>query len=166
MKSLGERLVAGLKSWRSRKKSTLPDELPDAGPEASESPEYPDPILPTRISIKVTTKDPDEVSDKAIRQAEQAPLQEVLSSAEEPQAPEEPPLDVEPEQKEERADEAITLRPVPKSPQKQRRVRKLGPKTEDGPVTDEELEELEAENARLKLLLNERLKAKQGGSEN
>jgi len=166
MKSLGQRLVAGLKNWRSRKKSTLSDELPAAGPAASESPEQLDPILPTRLSIKVTTKDPDEVSDKATRQAERAPLQEVLSSAEEPQAPEEPPVDVKPERKEERVDEAITLPHVPKSPQKQRRVRKLGPKNEDGPVTDEELEELEAENARLKLLLNERLKAKQGGSDN
>ena len=166
MKSLGRRLVAGLKSWRSRKKSPLPDELPDAGPAASESPEQLDPILPTRLSIKVTTKDPDEENDKATRQAERAPLPEVLSSTEEQKAPEEPPLDVEPEQKEERANEAITLPPVPKSPQKQRRVRKPGPKTEDGPVTDEELAELEAENARLKLLLNEQLKAKQGGSEN
>ena len=33
-------------------------------------------------------------------------------------------------------------------------------------MTDEELEELEAENARLKLSLNEQLKAKQDGSEN
>jgi cell shape-determining protein MreC len=39
-------------------------------------------------------------------------------------------------------------------------------KTEDGPVTDEELEELEAENARLRLLLNERLKPNEDGSEN
>ena len=166
MKSLGERLVAGLKSWRSRKKPALPEEMPDAGPEASETPEQPDPILPTRLSIKVTTKDPDEVSDKATRQAERAPLQEVVSPTEDPPAHEEPSVVVKSERKEERADEAITLPPVPKSPQKQRRVRKPGPKTEDGPVTDEELEELEAENARLKLLLNEQLKAKQVGSEN
>ncbi|TCQ73058.1 hypothetical protein EDF68_11922 [Ochrobactrum sp. BH3] len=166
MKSLGERLVAGLKSWRSRKKSTLPDELPDAGPEASESPEHPDPILPTRLSTKVTTKDPDEVSDKATRQAERAPLQEVLSSAEEPQAPEDPPVNVKPVQKEEQADETITLLPVPRSPQKRPRAKMPNSKTEDGPVTNEELQELEAENARLKLLLNERLKAKQDGSEN
>ena len=166
MKSLGQRLVAGLKSWRSRKKSTLPDELPDAGPEASESLEYPDPILPTRLSIKVTTKDPDEVSDKATRQVELTPLQELLSSVEVPQAPEEPPVDVQPERKEERIDEAITLPPVPKSPQKRPRAKRPSPKTEDGSVTDEELEELEAENARLKHLLNEQLKAKQDGSEN
>ena len=106
--------------------------------------EQPDPILPTRLSIKVTTKDPDEESDKATRQTERAPLQELLSSTEEPQAPEDPPVNVKPERKEERADEAITLPQVPKSPQNQRRVRKPGPKTEDGPVTDEELEELEA----------------------
>lgn len=163
MKSLGERLVARLKSWRS-KKPALPEEMPDAGPKASESPEQLDPILPTRLSIKVTTKDPDEVSDKVTRQAERVPLQEVLSSTEELQAPEEPPVDVKPELKVERAAEAITLPPVPKSPQKQRRVRKPGPKTEDMPVTDEELEELEAENARLKLLLNKRLQSKQDGS--
>ncbi len=165
MRSLGERLVARLKSWRS-KKSALPDEKPDAGPEASKSPEQPDPILPKRLSIKVTTKDPDEVSDKATRQAERAPLQEVLSSAEEPQAPEDPPVNVKPEQKEDQADETITLPPVPKSPQKRPRAKRPSPKTEDGSVTDEDLEELEAENARLKLLLNERLQAKQGGSEN
>ncbi|MFK3668308.1 hypothetical protein ACI2JN_24025 [Ochrobactrum teleogrylli] len=144
----------------------MSDELPDAGPAASESAEQLDPILPTRLSIKVTTKDPDEENDKATRQVELTPFQEVLSSTEEQKAPEEPSVVVKSERKEERADETITLPPVPKSPQKQRRVRKPGPKTEDGPVTDEELEELEAENARLKLLLNEQLKAKQDGSEN
>jgi hypothetical protein len=166
MKSLGQRLVAGLKSWRSRKKSTSPDELPDAGPEASESPEHPDPILPTRLSIKVTTKDPDEGNGKMTRQVEPIAISEVLSSGEGPEVPQDAPVVVEPERKEERADEAITLPPVPKSPQKRLRVRKPGAKTEDGPVTDEELEELEAENARLKLLLNEQLKVKQDGSEN
>ncbi len=70
MKSLGKRLVAGLKSWRSRKKSALPDEMPDAGPTASESPEQLDPILPTRLSIKVTTKDPDEENGKTTRPVE------------------------------------------------------------------------------------------------
>jgi len=90
----------------------------------------------------------------------------VLSSAEEPKVPQEAPVVVEPERKEEGIDEILASPPVLKSPQKQRRVRKPGPLTEDGPVTDEELEELEAENARLKLLLNERLKAKQHGSEN
>ena len=166
MKSLGQRLVAGLKSWRSRKKPALPEEMPDAGPEVSETPEQPDPILPTRLSIKVTTKATDEENDKATRQVELAPHQEVLSTTEEPQAPEDPPVDVKPKRKVERAEEAITLPSVPKSPQKQRRVRKLVSKTEEGPVTDEELEKLEAENARLKLLLNEQLKTKQGGSEN
>lgn len=166
MKSLGERLVARLKNWRSKKKSTLPDEMPDAGPATSESPEQPEPILPTRLSIKVTTKDSDEESDKAIRQVELAPLQEVLSFAEEPKVPQEAPVVVEPERKEEGIDEILASPPVPKSPQKRPRAKRPSPKTEDGPVTDEELEELEAENARLKLLLNERLKAKQSGSEN
>ncbi|EEQ94573.1 hypothetical protein CN884_04985 [Ochrobactrum sp. 30A/1000/2015] len=166
MKSLGKRLIAGLKSWRSRKKPALPDEMPDAGPAASESPEQPEPILPTRLSIKVTTKDPDEESDKAIRQVELAPLQEVLSFAEEPKVPQEAPVVVEPERKEEGIDETVTLPPIRKSPQKRLRAKRPSSKTEDGPVTDEELEELEAENARLKLLLNERLKAKQDGSEN
>ena len=166
MKSLGERLVARLKNWRSRKKSTLPDELPDAGPAAGESSEQPEPILPTRLSIKVTTKDPDERSGKAAQKVEPVAFSEVLSFAEEPKVPQEVTVVVEPERKEEGIDEILASPPVLKSPQKQRRVRKPGPKTEDGPVTDEELEELEAENARLKLLLNERLKAKQGGSEN
>jgi len=166
MKSLGQRLVAGLKSWRSRKNSALPEVMPDAGPEVSESPEQPEPILPTRLSIKVTTKDFDEENDKATPQVELAPHQEVLSTIEEPQAPDDPPVDVKPERKVKRAEEAITLPSVPKSPQKQRRVRKLVSKTEEGLVTDEELEKLEAENARLKLLLNEQLKTKQGGSEN
>ncbi|MBA8862487.1 hypothetical protein FHW19_004233 [Ochrobactrum anthropi] len=166
MKSLGQRLVAGLKSWRSRKKSTLPDELPDARSAASASPEQLDPIMPTHESIKVTTKDPDEVSDKATRQVEQAPLRAVLSPTEDPPAAEEPSVVVKPERKEERADEATTLPPVPKSPQKRPRAKRPGPKIENGPVTDEELEALEAENVRLKLLLNERLKAKQDGSDN
>ena len=166
MKSLGERLVAGLKSWRSRKKSALPDEMPDAGPAASESPEQLDPILPTRLSIKVTTKDPDEGSGKTTGQVEPVAFSEVLSSAEEPKLPQETPVAVEPERKEERIDETVALPPVPKSPQKQPRAKMPNSKTEDGPVTNEELQELEAENARLKLLLNERLKAKQDGSEN
>lgn len=79
MKSLGERLVARLKNWRSRKKSALPDELPDAGPAASESPEQLDPILPTRLSIKVTTKDPDERNGKAAQKVEPVAFSEVLS---------------------------------------------------------------------------------------
>ncbi|MEN4966840.1 hypothetical protein ABE562_20360 [Brucella intermedia] len=166
MKTLGERLVARLKNWRSRKKSTLPDELTDAGPAAGESSEQPEPILPTRLSIKVTTNEPDERNGKAAQKVERVAFSEVLSFAEEPKVPQEVPVVVEPERKEEGIDEVLASPPVLKSPQKQRRVRKPGPKTEDGPVTDEELEELEAENARLKLLLNERLKAKQGGSEN
>ena len=167
MKSLGKRLVARLKNWRSRKKSTLPDELPDAGPAAGESSEQPESILATRLSIKVTTTDPDEINGKAAApKVEPVASSEVLSSAEEPKVPQEAPVVVEPERKEEGIDEILASPPVLKSPQKQRRVRKPGPLTEDGPVTDEELEELEAENARLKLLLNERLKAKQNCSEN
>ncbi|KAB2785428.1 hypothetical protein ACRS7F_24570 [Brucella anthropi] len=166
MKSLGERLVARLKNWRSRKKSALPDELPDAGPAASESPEQLDPILPTRLSIKVTTKDPDERNGKAAQKVEPVAFSEVLSSAEESKVPQEAPVVVEPERKKERIDETVTLPPIRKSPQKWLRAKRPGSKTEDGPVTDVELEELEAENARLKLLLNERLKAKQDGSEN
>ncbi|WP_435655757.1 hypothetical protein [Brucella pituitosa] len=163
MKSLGERLVAGLKNWRSRKKSALPDEMPDAGPAASESPEQLDHILPTRLSTKVTTKDPDEGNDKTTGRVELADSPEMLSPVEEPQAPQEAPVVVEPERKE-GTDEILASPPALKSPQKQPRARKPGPKTEDGPVTDEELEELEAENARLRLLLNERQKAKQDGS--
>ncbi|KAB2784143.1 hypothetical protein F9K97_18890 [Brucella anthropi] len=167
MKSLGERLVARLKSWRSRKRSALPNEKPDAEPTAGESSEQPEPILPTRLSIRVTTTDPDEINGKAAApKVESVAFSEVLSFAEEPKVPQKAPVVVEPERKEEGIDEILASPPVLKSPQKQRRVRKPGPKTEDGPVTDEELEELEAENARLKLLLNERLKAKQDGSEN
>ena len=163
MKSLGERLVAGLKSWRSRKKSALPDEMPDAGPAASESPEQLDHILPTRLSTKVTTKDPDEGNDKTTGRVELADSPEMLSPVEEPQAPQKAPVVVEPERKE-RTDDPVILSPVPKSPQKRLRTKIPSPKTGDGPVTDEELEELEAENARLRLLLNERQKAKQDGS--
>ncbi|MCK4207572.1 hypothetical protein J3U99_22745 [Brucella pituitosa] len=166
MKSLGKRLVAGLKSWRSKKKSTLPDKTPDAGPVAGESSEQPLPILPTRLSIKVTTKDPDEENAKTTRPVDLAPFPEVLSPTEEPQVPQEAPVGMEPERKEEGIVETVALPPVPKSPPKRYRAKRPSSKTEDGPVTDEELEELEAENARLKLLLNERLKAKQDGSEN
>lgn len=166
MKSLGERLVARLKSWRSRKKSTLPDELPDAGPAAGDSSEQPEPMLPKRLSIKVTTKDPDEKNGKAAQKVEPVAFYEVLSSAEEPKVPQEAPVVVEPERKEEGIDEILASPPVLKSPQKRPRGKLPSPKTEDGPVTDEDLEELEADNARLKLLLNERLKAKQDGSEN
>ncbi|KAB0567751.1 hypothetical protein [Brucella pituitosa] len=163
MKSLGERLVAGLKNWRSRKKSALPDEVVDADPATSQSPEQLDHILPTRLSIKVTTKDPDQGNDKTTGRVEPTDFPEMLSPVEEPQAPQEAPVVVESERKE-GTDEILAPPPVLKSPQKQPRARKPGPKTEDGPVTDEVLEELEAENARLRLLLNERLKAKQEGS--
>ncbi|MBJ6723059.1 hypothetical protein I2750_23175 [Bacillus sp. PR5] len=167
MKSLGKRLVARLKNWRSRKKSTLPDELPDAGPAAGESSEQPESILATRLSIKVTTTDPDEINGKAAApKVEPVASSEVLSSAEEPKVPQEAPVVVEPERKEEGIDEILASPPVLKSLQKRPRAKRPNPKPEDGPVTDEELEELEAENARLKLLLNERLKAKQDGSEN
>ncbi|MBO1042388.1 hypothetical protein [Brucella pituitosa] len=162
MKSLGERLVAGLKNWRSRKKSALPDEMVDADPATSQSPEQPDHILPTRLSTKVTTKDPDEGSDKTTGRVELADSPKMLSPVEEPQAPQEAPVVVEPERKE-RTDDPVILSPVPKSPQKRLRTKIPSPKTEDGRVTDEELEELEAENARLRLLLNERQKAKQDG---
>jgi hypothetical protein len=165
MKSLGERLVAGLKSWRSRKKSALPDEMPDAGPAASESSEQLDPVLPTRLSIKVTTKDPDEGNDKTTGRVELADSPEMLWPVEELQASQEAPVVVEPERKE-RTDDPVILSPVLKSPQKQPRAKMPNSKTEDGPVTDEELEELEAENARLRLLLNERLKPNEDGSEN
>jgi len=167
MKSLGERLVARLKSWRSRKRSALPNEKPDAEPAADESSEQPEPILPTRLSIKVTTKDPDERNGKAAApKVEPVASSEVLSFAEEPEVLQEGPVVVEPERKEEGIDEILASPPVPKSLQKRPRAKRPNPKPEDGPVTDEELEELEAENARLKLLLNERLKARQHGSEN
>ena len=165
MKSLGERLVAGLKNWRSRKKSALPDEVVDADPATSQSPEQLDHILPTRLSTKVTAKYPDEENDKTMGRVELADFPEMFSPVEEPQPSQEAPNEVEPERKE-RTDEILVSPPVLKSPQKQPRARKPGAKAEDGPVTDEELEELEAENARLRLLLNERLKAKQDGSEN
>ncbi|WP_408914427.1 hypothetical protein [Brucella pseudogrignonensis] len=141
MKSLGQRLFARLKSWLSRKKSALPDEIPNAGPVASKSPEQLDPILPTRLSIKDPMRDPEKGSGETSRQ-------------------------VEPEGKEERLVETVNLTPVSRSPQKQLRARKPDPQTEERPVTDAELEELQAENARLKLLLNERLKAKRDGSDN
>ncbi|HHV67685.1 hypothetical protein CN878_22590 [Ochrobactrum sp. 695/2009] len=53
---------------------------------------------------------------------------------------------------------AATVSPVAASPRKQSRLRK--PKTTVERVTDEELAELEAENAKLKLLLQESLSAK------
>ncbi|WP_286167661.1 hypothetical protein [Ochrobactrum sp. 3-3] len=135
----------------------MPNEKPDAELTVGESSEQPEPILPTRLSIKVTTTDPDEINGKAAApKVEPVASSEVLSLAEEPKIPQEALVVVEPERKEEGIDEVLASPPVLKSLQKQRRVRKPGPKTEDGPVTDEELEELEAENARLKLLLNER----------
>ncbi|MEJ5020836.1 hypothetical protein WH297_13985 [Ochrobactrum vermis] len=62
------------------------------------------------------------------------------------------------------ADGKVTIAAAPTSPQKRSRVRK--PKITDGQVTDEELAELEAENARLKLLLRERMQVKRNNSEN
>ncbi|WP_132230485.1 hypothetical protein [Brucella pituitosa] len=47
--------------------------------------------LPTRLSIKVTTKDPDEGNDKTTGRVELADSPEMLSPFEEPQAPQEAP---------------------------------------------------------------------------
>lgn len=128
MKSIGERLVARLKSWRSRKKSILPD----AGPAASESAEQLDPVLPTRRSIKVTTKMPDEGDDKTTRQVEPVAFSEVLSSAEEPKVSQEAPIVVELERNEELIDEAAALPPVPKSPPERPRGKGQAPRLRMG----------------------------------
>lgn len=59
-------------------------------------------------------------------------------------------------------DESHAAQRVPVSMHKRSRDRK--PNANNGPVTDSELAELEAENARLKLLLKERLEAKKSSS--
>src|SRR5690606_30206934 len=60
MKSLGERLVAGLRNWRSRKKGAASDETPDVERVASESLEQSYNTQPEKLSINITTTNPEE----------------------------------------------------------------------------------------------------------
>ncbi|MBA8822450.1 hypothetical protein BRY73_23435 [Ochrobactrum sp. P6BS-III] len=246
MKSWGERLVAGLKNWRSHKGDSAVSEVPDIEGESADRLQQPDAASHAKLSIKVTTKRHDETAfrpdpdgeleyspvaavDKP--QADEAPsslgqpgrnlahvdltasssgkkpaqkrararkspsedqstAKKVLAiqTAEEgaetdaatpsqinseassqasappkkPLTPFDPTLQSETTTSETTVDENRSAQRVSVSMQKRSRDRK--PNVSNGQVTDSELAELEAENARLKLLLKERLEAKKSSS--
>lgn len=163
MKSWGERVLAGLKNWRSRRNGSATDEMPDGESVAEQSPEASDHEPEAKLSIKVTAKEFDRTGAKEIPQIEPAnPSAATLANGGEAQTLEASSSQTEP-MTEEEVDENAAIPRFP-TPEKRSRLRK--PKTTDGQVTDEELAELEAENARLKLLLSERMKAKQNDSDN
>jgi len=126
----------------------------------------PDQVLPGQGSAKVMMKDHGEdlrsTASAAIKPIDPP---EMEATVEEPQVLEEAIRQVEPvKQSKEGAVENDTAVPSDNPRNKRSRARK--PKSEDGPVTDKELADLQAENDRLKLLLDEKLKAKRDKSEN
>ncbi len=86
MKSLGERLFAGLNKWRLRRKIAAaddksgPDRVPDSNLEPSET------GVQAKVSIRITTKDSEEEKDKVSRHAEPKSASEGLSLSEKRQA--------------------------------------------------------------------------------
>ncbi|MBJ6133690.1 hypothetical protein JAU75_12660 [Ochrobactrum sp. Q0168] len=245
MKSWGERLVAGLKNWRSHKGDSAVSEAPDVEGGSEDHLRQPDAASHAKLSIKVTTKRHDEtalrpVPDGELKyspvaatekpQADEAPSSlgqparnlahvdltssssgkkpaqkrararkspsedqstakkvlaiqaaeggaetdaatpsqtnsEALSQAAAPpkkQLTPDPTLQIETTMSETTVDESQAAQRVPVSVHKRSRDRK--PNVNNGPVTDSELADLEAENARLKLLLKERLEAKKNSS--
>ncbi|PQZ25276.1 hypothetical protein CQZ93_14205 [Ochrobactrum vermis] len=164
MKSWGERILAGLKNWRSRRNDGTTDEIPDVEGVADQSPEPPDQEPDAILSIKISAKDFDGTGAETIPKIEPVnPSVVALVNTGELQTRAASSSQAGPETEVE-ADGKVTIAAAPTSPQKRSRVRK--PKITDGQVTDEELAELEAENARLKLLLRERMQVKRNNSEN
>ncbi|KXO72961.1 hypothetical protein [Brucella anthropi] len=107
--------------------------------------------LPKQFTGKVSPKDSGGTGGKsAIPTGSKSPSGRLVAVLKAPQA-------------EEATNENATILVVPVSPQKYSRKRK--PKTTDERVTDAQLAALEAENARLKRLLREKLSAKQDNSE-
>lgn len=144
MKSWGERLVAGLKSWRSRRN----DVVPDKAAEGSRA------MQPDQKPIEAIVNDqPTEVDENASQASPQADSANIL--------PKEQAFDevsrahgiaiAEPEQKGGKAIQPSIERCEPEE-------------TTDEQITDEQLAELEAENVRLKLLLRDKLSSDQNHS--
>lgn len=145
MKSLGQRLVAGLNNWRSRKKGVSPDETPDTGSIASESPKQSDHEMAEQLSIKATTTDTNKTDATASQATEPDSLPGALTSADEPQASVKAIGDAEPLPDAETKDivpaPSVARKPVQKRP----RAKKSSTKVTDSPAADAGLAALDAQ---------------------
>lgn len=118
-----------------------------------------------KFTINTTpAKELEEADGNASIGAEPGNPSEALVPYEEANALHEPSSGAEPPRIEQTTGKDAMIPVAPMSPQKRSPDRK--PKATDELVTDEMLAELEAENARLKRLLREKLSAKQDNSEN
>ncbi|KAB0565039.1 hypothetical protein [Brucella pituitosa] len=118
-----------------------------------------------KVTINTTpAKELEEADGNASIGAEPVNPSEALVSFEEANALHEPSSGAEPPRIEQATDKDATIPGASMSPQMRSRDRK--PKATDELVTDEMLAELEAENARLKRLLREKLSAIKDNSEN
>lgn len=172
MKSWGARLVAGLKNWRTRNSDAASDLTPYAG--RGEQPDL-EPIEKT--SIKPTLTDFDEEASRAnpinggTTRPDQEPKKPVTgkvltnrsgkaSGKAASRTGSKSPSQVLQERSTDplsQAREATEKNAATPGVPASRRSRLREPETSDELVTDEDLAELEAENARLKLLLQEKL---------
>jgi len=121
-----------------------------------------DQALEKQVTGKIPTKRSGRAGGKAaIRTGPKSPSEEG-ARGQTPQAFQELSIHGQLSQAEGAINENAATPVVPVSPPKRSRLRK--PKITDEQVTEEQLAELEAENVRLKLLLHERLSAKQDNS--
>ena len=146
MKSLGERLIAGLRNWRSRKKGTASDETPDVGRVASESLEQPYNTQPEKLSINVTTN-PDEADINVTAQIEPENMPEDAAPIKEPQASEEPTVQAGSLGKGKGAGETPAAVPVAETRRKRSKAKKPMVQAKDEPVADNQDMVSEAETA-------------------
>ena len=137
MKSLGERLVAGLKNWRLRKKGAAPDETLDVGRVASESLEQPYNTQPKKkLSINITTTNPEEADTNTSGQIEPENRPETITPIREPQAPEDPTVQVGSPSEGKGANETPTAVSAAKTLQKRSATKKPRVKATDEPMAD------------------------------
>lgn len=136
MKSLGERLVAGLRNWRSRKKGTASDETPDMERVASRNLEQPDNTQPEKLSINVTVTDPVEADANTSGRIEPENRPETVASIEELQTSEDSNVQAGSPSDEKGDDEAPAAVPVAKMLRMGSASKKPSVKATDKPVAD------------------------------
>ncbi|MEL4073177.1 hypothetical protein WKW50_23890 [Ochrobactrum sp. GPK 3] len=160
MKSWGERLIAGFKSWRSNKRDSLVDETCDVEGKSGDSLKHSDAASHAKLSIRFATKRSDETDVKPNEWIEPETPSQASVLVKEPLTLVDPAMQFEPTISATMAGERSAAHAS-----LQKRFRDRKPKI-SRLVTDSELAELEAENARLKLLLKELLEAKKNNSQN
>ncbi|PWL16575.1 hypothetical protein DKP76_16505 [Falsochrobactrum shanghaiense] len=149
MKSLGQRLVAGLKNWRSRKKDISPEEMPDSGSIASEGPKQSDHEMAKQQPIKATATDADEADTMGPQPTEPVDLSEALTPSDQPQASVKAISRAEPLPGAETKDIAPAASVAPKPVQKRSRAKKAVTKATDGSGADAGSAVLDGKNAQV-----------------